>query len=60
MKNETHEYENTKIEIYKKYLYELDKLSLDEKEQHKRVFERNLKYIYDMKILNSMNCIHDT
>ena len=31
VKNETHEHENTDIDIYEEELYDLDKLSLDEK-----------------------------
>ena len=37
----------------------MDKLILDEKKLFKREFEIELKYIYDIKRLNSMNHIHD-
>ena len=60
MKNETHEHENTNSEIDEKYIYELDILSPDEiyKEWRKGAFERKLN-TYDIKILNTMNRIHD-
>ena len=58
-KSETHESGNTDSEIYEKDLYDIDKLSLDnnDKEWHKRVFERKAENIYDIKSLNNMNSI---
>ena len=42
-------------------MYELDKLSLynSHKEWCKHTYERKPENIYDMNILNDMNCIHD-
>ena len=59
-KLEPYEYEKTNSEIDKKYFYELDKFILygSHKEWRKGAFEINLENIYDMKILNDMNCIH--
>ena len=42
MKTETLEYNNTNSEIEKIYIYELDKLSLDEEELCKRAFESEI------------------
>ena len=58
VKNETHEKIDDEVE--KDQLYDPDKLSLDEKKWCKRVFESKLIYIYDMKILNSINCTHNS
>ena len=47
--------------LYRRQLYDLDKLSFggSHKEWRKCESVRELKIIYDMKILNYMNCIHD-
>ena len=57
MKDETHQ--NIHMEVDKYELYELDKMILDEKHCYKRVFESKLKYIFDIKRPNGMNCIHE-
>ena len=57
MKDETHE--NIYYKVDEDDLYDLDKMSLDEKELCKRAFEIQLKYIYDKQIQNVMNCIHE-
>ena len=56
MKDETHE--NTDDEVDEYDMYKIDKMSLDETLWCKRVFERKLKNIYDIKIPNGMTCIH--
>ena len=57
MKYET----NEKIddEVDEDGLYEIEKNILYEKKWRKRVFECKLKYIYDIKRLDDMNCIHN-
>ena len=40
-------------------LYDLDKMSLDEKERRKRAFEIKLKNMYAIKRSNSFNYIHE-
>ena len=57
MKDETHE--NIDDEVDEDELYELDKLSLDEKKWGNRAFESEMKIIYDINRLNGMNRIHD-
>ena len=57
MEYETHE--NIDDEINEDELYEIDKISLDEKYWRKRVFESVLKSIYQTKRPNGMNFIHD-
>ena len=49
------------VKLTKKDLYEFDILSPDEsyKGWRKRAFESKTEYIYDIKILNTMNRIHD-
>ena len=57
MKDKTHK--NIDYEVYEDDLYELDKKSLDEKECLKRVFEIYIYNVYDKKIPNGMNGIHE-
>ena len=47
VKYETHD--NIDDEVDEDELYELDKMSLDEKKLRNLAFERKLKYIYDIK-----------
>ena len=56
MKDETNEKIYNEVDEYD--LYEREKISLDEKERRKYVFEIEQKNIYNIKILNGMNCIH--
>ena len=55
MKDESHE--NIDDEVDEDELYKLYKMSLDEKEWHKREFESELKNINGIKRHNGMNCI---
>ena len=59
MKNETHKYDNVNDDTDEKELYELDKLSLDDKRWRTHEFEGKVNNIHDMKSLNSMNDIHN-
>ena len=61
MKIETHKYDNNGIEINEKELYYMDIFILYDnyKEWRKRAFESKPKIVYDMKILNEINNIHD-
>ena len=54
---ETHEKIEDKFD--KDNLYELDKLSLDQKKWRKHAFESDLKIIYDTKRPNGMSHVHD-
>ena len=56
MKYESHE--NIDVEFDEYELYDIDKISLDEKEWRKCVFESKLKKTCDIKIPNGMVCIH--
>ena len=56
VRGKTHE--NTDDEVNEDDLYDLDQISLDDKELCKRVFERKLKNTYDIERSNSMNYIH--
>ena len=63
-KNDTNDYQehdNIENEIDEKELYGLDKFGLDEshKESGKSAFGTKPEIIYDMKILNDINHIHD-
>ena len=53
MKYETHD--NIDDEVNEYELYELDKMSLDEKELRKRAFESEIKNICNIKIQNGKN-----
>ena len=55
------EHENIKYGINKADLRELDKLSLGEIHKYwcKRSFRSKLENIYDLKIFNDINFIHD-
>ena len=55
--NETHL--NIYDEVNEDELCELGKLSLYENKWCEHEFERKIKYIYDIKIPNSMSFIHD-
>ena len=56
VKYESHE--NIDVEFDEYELYDIDKISLDEKEWRKCAFESELKNTYDIKIPNGMVCIH--
>ena len=57
VKNETHE--NIDYEVDEDERYDMDTLSLYKNKWRKRASERKIKYIYDIKILNSMKHIND-
>ena len=58
MENETHDCENTDGEIDEDDLYELDKMSLHEKEWRKHAFEIEIQDRYDIKSLNIVKHMH--